>query len=156
MDVEHLIVFYDGTCPFCVSSVKFLLDRDGRDRLRFASLESDWSNRFFAEQNLKHPGMDSLVVWDKGFLKRQSGAAIALAEVLPGIWSLGRHFDIFPTGFRDNAYDLIARNRHKWFGRYDKCWIPKPDDRRKFLDLATTAVHDSQDGDQPGNVSRPE
>ena len=155
MTENHLIVFYDGQCPFCVHWVKFLLDRDGDDRLRFASLDSEWSDRFFTKQNLKHPGKESLVVWDKGFLKRQSEAAIALAGVLPGIWNLGRHIDIFPTRFRNDSYDFIAKNRYKWFGQYDKCWVPKLEDWRKFLDLESTGVQPANHGDTAEDDTRP-
>jgi predicted DCC family thiol-disulfide oxidoreductase YuxK len=156
MKEEQLIVFYDSNCPFCVGWVKFLLDRDGNDRLRFAALQGEWANRFFKEHNLKHPGMESLVVWDQGFLKVRSDATIALAEALPGIWSMGRHVDVFPRRFRDQAYDMVAGNRYKLFGKYDECWVPKSSDKWKFLDLETAGVHDAPDGDQAGDYPRPE
>ena len=156
MGNDHLIVFYDGNCPFCVGWVKFLLDRDGHDRLRFASLDSDWSTRFFAERNLKHPGRESIVVWDGEFLRLRSAAAVTVAEALPGIWRLGRHIDIFPVRVRDNGYDWVARNRYKWFGKYDSCWIPKAEDRRKFLDLAKSSVQHRGHGDQADDDPRPQ
>jgi predicted DCC family thiol-disulfide oxidoreductase YuxK len=151
MDSDRLIVFYDGKCPFCVGWVKFLMDRDGNDRFRFASLQSDWAARFFQEQNLKHPGMESVVTWDGSFLETRSAAAITLAGRLPGIWSVGRHMDIFPTRLRNNIYDWVAQNRYKWFGTYDQCWVPKPEDRRKFLDLEGGGVQHADHGDGPGD-----
>ncbi|MEX0324873.1 MAG: thiol-disulfide oxidoreductase DCC family protein [Puniceicoccaceae bacterium] len=156
MSKAQLIVFYDGNCPFCVGWVKFLLDRDGHDRLRFASLDSAWSTRFFSEHNLKHPGKDSIVVWDGEFIRQRSAAAMAIAEALPGIWQLGRHMDILPRGFRDGTYDWVAQNRYKWFGKYNSCWVPKAGDRRKFLDFEESPSQDAAHGSQPVDNPTPQ
>jgi predicted DCC family thiol-disulfide oxidoreductase YuxK len=135
MSGKQLIVFYDGECPFCVGWVKFLLDRDGDDRLRFAALQSDWTREFFAVRGLAQPGVESVLVWDGTRLLSRSDAALALAEALPGVWSLGRHLDILPDELRNRVYGYIAERRYDWFGKYDKCWVPKPADRAKFMDF---------------------
>ena len=31
------------------------------------------------------------------------------------------------------AYDLVARNRYRWFGRSDTCWLPAPEHAARFL-----------------------
>lgn len=155
MRTDRVIVFYDGKCRFCVGWVKFLIDRDGNDRLRFAALQSDWATEFFRKQNLKHPGMESVATWDGSFLQTRSAAAITLAGALPGIWNVGRHIDIFPSRFRNSIYDWVAENRYKWFGTYDQCWLPKPDDLRKFLDLEAGEGQHAGNGDQAGNDRAP-
>ena len=134
MGSDRHIVFYDGECPFCIGWVKFLLDRDGHDRFRFAALQGDWARKFFAEHGLTHPGMDSVAVWDGEALHRTSAAVAALAEALPGIWHLGRHIRSLPESWREGAYDFVARNRYNWFGRRKACWVPGPDERAKFMD----------------------
>ncbi|MGC9452071.1 MAG: thiol-disulfide oxidoreductase DCC family protein [Oceanipulchritudo sp.] len=145
MKSGQLLVFYDGQCPFCVGWVKFLLDRDGEDRLRFASLQSDWTRRFFGDRGLEHPGLESVVVWDGERIRTQSEAALALAEALPGVWSLGRHLDILPDDLRNRVYGFIADKRYKWFGKYEQCWTPKPADRIKFEDLPETQKGENGD-----------
>jgi len=32
------------------------------------------------------------------------------------------------------VYDVIARNRYKWFGRFDICMVPTPDIRARFIE----------------------
>ncbi|MBK6824242.1 MAG: DUF393 domain-containing protein [Saprospiraceae bacterium] len=32
-----MLLLYDGNCPFCIRSVRFLMARDHKDKLRFAS-----------------------------------------------------------------------------------------------------------------------
>jgi len=135
MPPERLILFYDGVCPFCIGWVRFLLDRDGHDRLRFAALQSDWTRRFFQERGLPHPGTGSIRVWDGQHLYDRSEAAGMIARSLPGIWKLAAGLQRLPKSWRDGLYDWIAGRRYQWFGRRDQCWVPGPEVREKFLDL---------------------
>jgi predicted DCC family thiol-disulfide oxidoreductase YuxK len=139
MDRDHLLILFDGECPFCIGWIKFLIDRDADDRLRFASLQSDWTKRFLEKQAIEQTLPDSILVWDGEHLKSRSAAIIAIAEELPGIWHGMRYMEIFPRDFRDRIYAYIARNRHKLFGKYESCWIPRPEVRGKFLDSTESA-----------------
>lgn len=129
-------VFFDGCCPFCVGWVKFLLDRDGHDRLRFAALQSEWTRAFLARKGVPHPGGDSILVWNGEQLLSRSEAVLDLAEALPGVWSLGRHLSFLPLQTRDFLYDFIATRRYQWFGSQPRCWLPRKADQAKFLDLS--------------------
>lgn len=129
-----MLVFYDGECPFCVGWVKFLLDRDGDNRLRFASLQGDWARDFFRQRELEHPGMGSIVVWDGTDMYREMAAISRIGEVLPGIWRGFRFLERFPSGLRDGLYRFVAKHRYTVFGRYERCWLPQAGDRKKFLD----------------------
>ncbi len=128
------LVFYDGQCPFCLGWVQFLLRRDKFDRLRFASLQGEWGQRFFAAKGMEPPSMDSMLVWDGRQLHRESGAALVLAAVLPWPWAWLRAFRLLPCGLRDGTYRWIARNRYRWFGRHEQCQLPEADEARKILD----------------------
>jgi len=39
-----------------------------------------------------------------------------------------------PRRLRDRAYRALARNRYRWFGRYDTCFLPTPEQAARFLD----------------------
>ncbi len=41
---------------------------------------------------------------------------------------------LLPSPIRDAVYNLVARNRYRWFGRRDTCMIPTPDIAARFLD----------------------
>jgi len=155
MESDHLVVLYDGHCPFCIGWVKFLLDRDGNDRLRFASLQSSWTHQFLAKQGLVAPEPESLLVWDGTRLHRESEAMARLAEALPGIWQSGRHVERIPENLRNRAYRFVAERRHRWFGKKHECWVPKPGDRRKFLDLSGSGEHHPDHGSQAGDPEDP-
>jgi predicted DCC family thiol-disulfide oxidoreductase YuxK len=36
-------------------------------------------------------------------------------------------FHFIPRVIRDEIYDLVARNRYRWFGRRDTCILPNSD-----------------------------
>ncbi|MGH7792758.1 MAG: hypothetical protein ACREOB_10650, partial [Thermodesulfobacteriota bacterium] len=39
-----------------------------------------------------------------------------------------------PRPIRDFVYDLIVKNRYKWFGKKEKCLIPAPGIKSRFLE----------------------
>jgi predicted DCC family thiol-disulfide oxidoreductase YuxK len=41
---------------------------------------------------------------------------------------------LVPRMMRDPAYRWLARNRYRWFGRSDACWLPAPEHAARFLD----------------------
>jgi predicted DCC family thiol-disulfide oxidoreductase YuxK len=53
---------------------------------------------------------------------------------LPWYWKEFQIFWIVPAFIRNAVYDFIAKNRYKWFGKKDRCMIPTPEMRSRFLD----------------------
>lgn len=46
-------------------------------------------------------------------------------SLLGGGWKvLARLGRLIPRSLRDGAYDLIARNRYRWFGTSETCGVP--------------------------------
>ena len=42
---------------------------------------------------------------------------------------------LVPAFIRHPLYDLVARNRYRWFGRCKTCFVPTPAIRARFIDL---------------------
>jgi predicted DCC family thiol-disulfide oxidoreductase YuxK len=134
------IVFYDGVCGLCNRLVQFLLKRDRHDRLRFASLQSE-----FAASLLKRHGLDSrdldtvyLVLDFKQSSERvlaRSDAILYLLRQLGGVWGIAGLGRVLPKWVRDGIYKIIAGNRYRVFGKYDNCLLPEEEHRHKFLDV---------------------
>ena len=40
---------------------------------------------------------------------------------------------VVPAFVRDGVYRWIARNRYRWFGKGEQCWVPTPALRARFL-----------------------
>jgi predicted DCC family thiol-disulfide oxidoreductase YuxK len=41
---------------------------------------------------------------------------------------------LVPRPIRDAVYNLVARNRYRWFGKQEACWLPRPEWRHRFID----------------------
>lgn len=129
------IVLFDGVCNLCNGAIQFIIKHDKNDRFRFASLQSDLGKKLVAERNLNPEEIDSIVLIDPGVAYyRKSTAALEISRDLSGGYSLLKYFLSLPEGFRDLFYDLIAKNRYRWFGKKDACMIPTPELKSKFLD----------------------
>ena len=56
----------------------------------------------------------------------KSEAVLRIASELPR-WQWTWLFHFIPRVIRDEIYDLVARNRYRWFGRRDACILPNSD-----------------------------
>ncbi|MCU1263907.1 MAG: thiol-disulfide oxidoreductase [Acidobacteria bacterium] len=142
--MSNPIVLYDGVCGLCNRLVQFLLKRDKRDRLRFASLQSDFTAGILKRHGANPHDLDTVYVVvnydepDERLLAR-SDAILSLGRSLGGIWSLAIVGKVLPRFLRDAIYKVVARNRYSVFGKFDSCMMPEGRYRRKFLDMGTSA-----------------
>jgi len=133
MERNHPIVLFDGVCNLCSGSVQFILKRDPEGRFRFASLQSEAGRSLMTEHELDPDALSSVVVIEDGGAYQESSAALRIARHLPGAWKLLRVFVVIPRPIRDAVYRLIARNRYRWFGKTEACWLPTTELRARFL-----------------------
>lgn len=133
MPQQEQFILFDGVCNLCNSSVNFVIDRDTKNQFKFASLQSE-----FGQEQVQRLGEDpgqlnSIVLIEGDRFYRKSTAALRIARRLSGGWPLLFAFVIIPPFLRDMAYDFIAKNRYRWFGKEDTCRIPTPELSHRFL-----------------------
>ncbi len=63
----------------------------------------------------------------------KSTAVLKIAQKLGGRWALLYPFILIPGPLRDLVYDLVAKNRYRWFGRSETCMVPAPSLAARFL-----------------------
>lgn len=126
------LILFDGVCVFCSRWVRFVIDRDPERRFRFVAIQSD-RGRVLAARfgiDLDAPQTNAVVLGGRIFFK--SDAALTVLSALQSTRPL-RILRLAPRWLRDPAYDLIAQNRYRLFGRTEVCMIPSPDDRDRFI-----------------------
>ena len=134
MDERGPVLLFDGVCNLCSGSVQFVLKRNSKGNIRFASLQSEFAKEVLSNSNLPSNYLDSLVLLENGKTYVKSDAAIRLAKHLDGIWKAGNAFMVIPRFIRNAIYDLIAKYRYSWFGKKEVCWLPQPEWKDRFLD----------------------
>ena len=127
------IVFFDGVCNFCNSSINFIIRHDKKNIFKFATLQSMHFKKLFLEEK-ENPTIDSVLYFEDGVLYRKSTAALRILKKLGGFYSTGYALIIIPRFIRDFVYDIIAKNRYQWFGKKESCMIPTAEVRAKFME----------------------
>ena len=138
--MSNPIVLYDGVCGLCNRAVQFLLQRDRHDRLRFASLQSDFAATLLKRHDVDHQDLDTIyVVLNQGetneALLAKSDAALFLTKAIGGVWNIARVGRIIPRPIRNRLYDFVARHRYQVFGKYENCMLPDPRHKHKFIEV---------------------
>ena len=132
--IENPVVLFDGVCNFCNYWVNFALKRDKKKKLKFSPLQGETARQILEKYNFNTTALSSVILIDKNRIWTQSSAAIRICKYLKGGWKLCYGLIIIPKFIRDFFYNIIARNRYKWYGKRDKCMIPTPELRDRFLD----------------------
>lgn len=128
------IVFFDGECGVCNFWVQWILERDHHDRFMFASLQSDFGQKFLSERGLETEAFNTLYLWKPGqYYYIKSRAVLQIANILGGIYKLSAAGKILPAFLSDKAYDLVSRNRMKISNQ--KCFLPDQHQKKKFIEV---------------------
>ena len=117
------IILFDGTCNLCNSSVQFIINHDKKQQFLFASLQSDASKKLLLQISNKNIDLNSIVLIENNKVYQKSTAALRIARKLNLFWNYLYLFIIVPKKIRDYVYDIIAKNRYKWFGQTNHCPI---------------------------------
>ncbi len=134
---QRPVILFDGVCNLCNSTVQWVIKRDKEGRFDFASLQSDVARRELGKvMDTKEIDAlpDSIVLLDSDGVHVRSAAALRILRGLGSWFLLLRLGVVLPRPIRDAVYDMVARNRYRWFGRRDTCMIPTPDVAARFLD----------------------
>lgn len=140
MNLEKLpenkkIVLFDGVCNLCNDSVLKIIKLDKKNNFVFASLQSELGENILSHIGVDPNKIDSIILYEPNVsYDIKSTAALKIMNDFGGLWSLSKIAWILPVGVRDFFYDIIARNRYKWFGKKEQCMIPTPELKSKFLD----------------------
>lgn len=133
MNFSSPVILFDGYCNLCNGAVQFTINRDRKNVFRFAPLQSDYAIKALASFQLESSLGDSFILLEDGKVYQRSTAALRVARKLNGLWPLLYYFIVVPRFIRDGVYNFVARNRYRWFGKQETCWVPTPELKAKFL-----------------------
>lgn len=127
------ILLFDGICNLCNSSVQFVLKRDLNEQLLFASLQSDASKNKLLQYNLKNTDLSSIVLIEENQVYQKSTAVFKICSYLTWPWRFFALVRYLPVSLTDYFYDIIARNRYRWFGKQDYCTTSMSKYKNRFI-----------------------
>jgi predicted DCC family thiol-disulfide oxidoreductase YuxK len=129
----HSIILFDGVCNLCNGAVNFVIKRDPGNVFKFAPLQEKQGALLLKTHAIDIQKLESIVLIENEKVYIKSSAALRITKKLSGLWPLLFVLLIIPSFIRDGIYDIIAKNRYKWFGKKEQCMIPTPGLKKKFL-----------------------
>lgn len=133
IDNSHPIVVFDGICNFCSQSVQAVIRADRNAVFRFASMQSPLGAQLMRRFGIDPSDAQTFLLVDGERSYMRSDAALEVARRLPFPWFCLSWLRAVPRFVRNPVYSVVARNRYKWFGKKDACFLPSPEERARFL-----------------------
>lgn len=134
MKVDRPVIFFDGICNLCNSSINFVLKFRAKEKLFFvASLQGQTAKSILPLHYLEE--LSSIVFHDSnGHIATKSQAIIEICKLLRFPFNIiGRLLSFIPHSYLDVVYDFIAKKRYSWWGKKSQCRLPQESERFIFL-----------------------
>ena len=129
----HAVVLFDGVCNLCTWSVQFIIKRDPKGYFKFGTLQSDAGRKLLENHRLRSETTETVILIEGTRYFAKSDAALRIAARLSGFWPILRVLAMIPRPVRNWCYDVIARNRYKWFGKKETCMVPSGESLSGFI-----------------------
>ncbi|HLF19110.1 MAG TPA: DCC1-like thiol-disulfide oxidoreductase family protein [Candidatus Omnitrophota bacterium] len=129
---KHPIIFFDGICGLCNRFVDWVIKRDRQNIYFFAPIQGETAKRFLTLLP-EDISQWSIIFIDHEGVHQRSTAVLRILIGLGGCWKAMKIFMPMPMGWRDAAYNFIARRRYRWFGKRDSCRLPSVEEKERFL-----------------------
>ena len=130
--MDKALLLYDGVCVLCQKSVVWLINKDHKGLIQFSSLQGETAKAHLSAQELQV--MSSLVLIYNQKQYHKSSAFLKLMQLLNWPYKGLYVLMLVPRFVRDAVYDVIAKNRYKWYGKHASCWLPNAADKWRFLE----------------------
>jgi len=131
---DKKIILTDGVCNLCNGIVLKIIKYDMKNTFLFANLQSEAGKELTKYLGIDTKKIDAIILYEPGVsYEIKSNAALKIMDDFGGFWKLTFVLRVFPVSFRDVIYDIIAKNRYKWFGKKESCMMPTPEMKAKFL-----------------------
>jgi predicted DCC family thiol-disulfide oxidoreductase YuxK len=133
IEISKSVILFDGYCNLCNSQVNSILRFDSKKFFYFSNLNSSFSKKVIKENKVESLEGNTIILYHNNRIIIKSNAAIKIAYLLGGFFKIFIIFKILPNFIRDGIYDVISRNRYRWFGKSDSCYIPKKEILDRFI-----------------------
>lgn len=127
------VIIFDGDCVLCSGAAAFVLRHDRRGTFRLLAAQSPLGDALYRHYGLDPKSYETMILIADGVARFRSEAGIRIGQGLGAPWSFSAALRILPLALRDRLYDVLARNRLKWFGTRTSCYRPDPKFAGRFL-----------------------
>jgi predicted DCC family thiol-disulfide oxidoreductase YuxK len=130
---ERPILIFDGKCVLCSGFARFILRADRHRRFRLLAAQTPLGAALYRHFALAPVDYETNILIENGAAWLKSEGSIRIFERLGFPWSLVAVARLLPRPLRDRLYDVVARNRLRWFGTRQTCYLADPSEADRFL-----------------------
>ena len=130
---DRPIILFDGHCALCSGWVGFVLRHDREAAFRLLPAQTELGTALYRHYRLDPEDYETNILIADGRAYFKSESSIRMLERLGAPWSAARVLRLMPVSLRDRLYEIVARNRLRWFGRRDQCLTTAPRYEDRFL-----------------------
>ena len=127
------VIVFDGQCVFCSGWARFVLAVDRKARYRLLPAQTPLGAALYRHLGLDPKDYETNILLEDGRAWLKSEGSIRIFERLGFPWSLMAVGRVLPLRVRNWLYEIVARNRLRWFGRRAVCYRPDPAEADRFL-----------------------
>jgi predicted DCC family thiol-disulfide oxidoreductase YuxK len=130
---DRPIIIFDGKCVFCSRFANFILRADRHRRFRLMAAQTPLGLALYRHYGLDPVNYTTNILLADGRPCFKSAGLLRILQLLGWPWALLAAGWIVPSAWRDRLYDIVARNRLRWFGVRETCYLPDPAEADRFL-----------------------
>lgn len=134
---QSSVILFDGVCNLCCGWIRFLIRRDKKAVFTFVPLQSDTGKTLLETVDLKAENLTTSNINTIVYIKNnqaliESEAVLEILTDLSGIWRIFGVLRLIPLSLRDKIYRYIAAKRYSLFGKRTSCFLPTPENEKRF------------------------
>jgi predicted DCC family thiol-disulfide oxidoreductase YuxK len=126
-------IIFDGHCVLCSRFAQFVIKKGRRRHFRLLAAQSDLGKALYTHLGLDPVNYGTNILLQDGRAWFKSDGSIKIFKHLGFPWHFASIARLLPRFVRDGLYDVIAKNRLRWFGTRQVCFRPDPADADRFL-----------------------
>ena len=117
-------VIFDGYCHICSAGVRIVKKYPVDPPFELIPMQSERGRALLVEHGIDPEDPTTFLVLDGDKVLTESDGSIHVMRIIGGIWRVAALARVLPKSWRDWLYRVLARNRYKWFGKRDTCYLP--------------------------------
>jgi predicted DCC family thiol-disulfide oxidoreductase YuxK len=126
------VFVFDGVCVLCSGGAGWLMRHDRGRHFRLATAQSRLGAALYAHYLID--GNETYLLVSGGLPYTKSDGYLQMCRAVGGWWRPFLLLRLVPRRLRDWGYDVIARNRYRWFGKVAYCQLLTEEMRAMLLD----------------------
>jgi predicted DCC family thiol-disulfide oxidoreductase YuxK len=130
---DRPVIIFDGKCVFCSGFARFILWADRKRRFRLLAAQTGLGAALYRHYGLDPMNYSTNILLADGRAWFKSAASLRIFQLLGLPWALLSAGWLLPRVLRDGLYDVVARNRLRWFGVRETCYAPDATQADRFL-----------------------